>query len=665
MNNSAKKLLALALAASMMLAACGETAAPSTPSETPSTPSTPVETPTTPSAPVEEKKEEIKDLVMYQTAANELDTFNMLYSQSQSSSDVLANLTDGLLEVDPDGKLIPCLAKEWGTEDGITWTFNLREGVKWVDVNAQEKKETTSADFATGLEWVLNFHKNQSANTSMPMEMIKGATEYYEYTKGLSVEEGYALTAGEGSKFLEMVAIDVTDPYVVSYTCVSEKPYFDSLGAYACLYPLAQELVDELGVEGVQAMTNEQMWYNGAYILDDYIQGNEKHYIQNPTYWDIESTRFETITIRMIESVEVGYQLFENGEIDYIQLSESNLNTIMGDSNHKFYNNLVENKPTKYSWQLYFNYQKMNEDGTEDVNFNKAAANEAFRKSIFYGWDNLEWLRRQNAANPLKCENSFYTMKGLCYTTDGRDYTELVQEKLGLESTYNGESLIHLDTAKAEELKAQAIEELTAIGVTFPVELDFYISGSNQTALDTATVMKNSLESSLGSDYIQMNIKTYVSSFSKEVRDPQLHGIYISGWGADYGDPMNYLSQEVMNYDNAFYSTKTRNLDKVEATDWNAELLADMNTFTDMVWAADAIVDIDERYAAFAEAEAYMIENGLAHPLYYQIQWTLTKINPYSKPNAMYGVCNNKYKNWETSVEPYTTAEVDELAANA
>ena len=46
------------------------------------------------------------------------------------------------------------------------------------------------------MEWILNFHKNDSANTSMPMEMIEGATEYYEYTKSLSAEEAYALNAG-------------------------------------------------------------------------------------------------------------------------------------------------------------------------------------------------------------------------------------------------------------------------------------------------------------------------------------------------------------------------------------------------------------------------------------------------------------------------------------
>ena len=73
--------------------------------------------------------------------------------------------------------MVPCIAKEWGTEDGgLTWTFKLRDNVKWVDVNGNEKAACNAQDFATGLEWVLNFHKNDSSNTSMPIEMIKGAS---------------------------------------------------------------------------------------------------------------------------------------------------------------------------------------------------------------------------------------------------------------------------------------------------------------------------------------------------------------------------------------------------------------------------------------------------------------------------------------------------------
>lgn len=670
MSNMSKKVLALAMAAALLLSACNSNSnekpaeqTPATPAEnqpaTPAQPSDPA-----PANPVSvEPKYEIKDLVLSQTTANEMTNFNILHSQSQSDSDVLANLVDGLLEVDPDGKLLPCLAEEWGTEDGgLTWTFHIRQGVKWVDMNGNEMADTTAWDFATGLEWVLNYWKNESANTSMAIEMIKGASEYYEMTKAMDEAEAEALNALEGSKFLEMVGIAIPDDYTVVYSCVSEKPYFDSLGTYSTLYPLSQQLVDKLGVDGIVAMNNTDMWYNGGYLMDEYIQGNTKHMVQNPTYWDTEAKRFDSVTVRIIESIDVGFQLFQNGEIDYINLNESNLNTIANDPNHPFYNNLVENKPTKYSWQLYWNYNKMDENGNPDVNFNTAVANKAFRKSVFYGWDITEYLKRQNSINPIKCENNAYTMKGLCYTSDGTDYTDLVRKELGLPDP-NGETLVQYNKEKGEQYKAQAIEELTALGVTFPVQIDYYISSSNQTALDTANVIKNTMEGCLGKDYVQLNIKTYVSSFTKEVRNAKLHGMYISGWGADYGDPINYMSQEVIDYDNAFYSALTRNVNDLEETPATEELLKDLHTFTDMVWEADKITDLDARYAAFAKAEAFLIENAMDQPLYYDIRWTLTKINPYSKPNAMYGVCNNKYKNWETSAEPYTTAEIAAIEA--
>ena len=43
-----------------------------------------------------------------------------------------------------------------------------------------------------------------------------------------------------------------------------------------------------------------------------------------------------------------------------------------------------------------------------------------------------EYYKRTNAVNPMACENNFYTMKGLVYTSDGTDYTELVRQEMGL-----------------------------------------------------------------------------------------------------------------------------------------------------------------------------------------------------------------------------------------
>ena len=94
------------------------------------------------------------------------------------------------------------------------------------------------------------------------------------------------------------------------------------------------------------------------------------------------------------------------------------------------------------------------------------------------------------------------------------------------------------------------------------------------------------------------------------------------------------------------------------------KLLADYQEFTDLVTEAKAIVtDTDARYAAFAKAEASMLNNALCIPCLFEVFWCLTHVNEYTKINAMYGPCNYKAVNWETSEEAYTTEQYEEFAA--
>ena len=610
---------------------------------------------TTQGAQTPDDSKAIKDLVTYELVHKEVESFNVLNSQKGEDSNVLCNLIDGLLSIDSKGQLIPGIAKSWGTDDGgKTWTFNLREGVKWVDLNGAEMADCTAQDFITGLEFVLNYHKNEASNTSMPIEMIKGAGEYYEYTKELSKEEALSM---DNSKFLEMVGIEAPDDYTLIYTCLAEKPYFDTVANYNCLYPASAALIEKLGVDNFRACTYDTMWYNGAYILTSFIHGNEKILTKNEAYWDTEISRFETVTIKILDSQDLAFQAYQAGDIDHVDLSESTLKTIYDNTGNEFNNQIVEKRPRKFSYQMQFNYAKQFEDGTLDENWNTAIANTAFRKSWYYGLDLVSFWQRYNAINPLNCENNAYTMKGLIYTADGSDYTSLVAEKLGLPES-DGSGGRRVDAAKAAEFKAQAIEELTAAGVTFPVQIDYFVAASNQTQVDTATVLAQTFSDCLGDDYVKLNIKTFITSQMQEVIDPRLHSIAINGWGADYADPQNYLGQSTYGEDNAYYSVKYNNTNKVT----EGELVDTYKEFTDMVHKADAITtDMEARYEAYAEAEAFMLDNVLVLPLYLDIQWQLTRINDYSKPYAMYGIQNYKYVGWETSVDAYTTEQYDSL----
>ena len=657
MKKTLSKLLALALTASLVLSGCGGNAESGNNEANSQGGQANAEG----SDKKEEasSKDEIKDLYIARNATRELETFNILYTQRLEDSENLTSLVDGLLESNPKGELVPCIAEEWGSEDGgLTWTFKVREGVKWVDVNGNEKADCNAQDFATGLEWVLNFYKNDSNNTAMPIEMIKGAKEYYEYTKTLSEEEAKALNAGEGSKFREMVGLETPDDHTLIYHCVTEKPYFDSLAPYVALYPMSQGMVDELGgADAVKAMNNENMWYNGCYTMTSYVQGNEKVFTKNPLYWDTECKRFDTVTTKMVESNDVAYQLYESGEIDYVQLGESRINTIAKDPNNALYNYLVPDVPSKYSYQMQLNYNKKNEDGTPDTNWNTAIANEAFRLSWWYGLDLTNYYKRTNAIDPMSCENNFFTMKGLVYTSDGTEYTELVRQEMGLPEL-NGKTMVRLDADKAAQYKKQAMEELSAQGVTFPVGVDFYISASSQTALDSANVLAQTFSESLGDDYVKLNIKTFIKSTNQEVVVPHLHSFVINGWGADYGDPQNYLGQMTYGNEAAYYSENYNYINEVEETEATKALIDTYKEFTALVDAANAITDdMDARYKAYAKAEAYMLEHALVFPCYYQIGWCLSKVDNDTKMQPMFGSVGEKMKNWGSNVNGYTSEE--------
>ena len=101
------------------------------------------------------------------------------------------------------------------------------------------------------------------------------------------------------------------------------------------LYPISQAFFDEIGVENVKSAGIDQLWYNGPYILTEFIQGNTKTLTKNEKYWDKDCKLFNTVTVKLIEDTTVGYSLYETGEIDNIDLSEANLRTIYDDESNK------------------------------------------------------------------------------------------------------------------------------------------------------------------------------------------------------------------------------------------------------------------------------------------------------------------------------------------
>ena len=648
-----------AVGAASLLAACGEKSNNTGSGAAASGAAAPNSTGATP----------LKEFISFESGNRELESWNMLYTQKAEDANVVTNLWDGLLSFDRYGKVVPAIASSWEhNEDATVWTFHLRDDVDWVDCNGEVKAHLTSKDFLVGFEWVMNAIKNEANNTSMPNDTIVGAYEYYQLTK----EAGDAAADMTYEDMLAAgVGIEASDDYTLVFTCPSACPYFDTVAAYNSFYPVAPALIEELGVDGFRSCDNTTMWYNGPYVVEEYIQGNTKSYIPNPNYYDAANvSRFERFTVTMISDGSISLQLYQNRELDEVDLGESNITTIQSDPSNEYNQQLCEKRAKKFSYCFIFNYDKKNTDGTPDENWNKAIANKAFRQCFSKGMVLNKFFARYNPINPLKCENDFFTMKGLCYTSDGTDYTNLVAKEMGLDGeAYDGKTMKRLRANNGDitELKKQAMEELSAIGVTFPVHCSYYILAGSTSALDSATVLKQCFTDSFGDDFIVLDINTFVSSTMKEVVAPKLQSFVHMGWGADFGDPINFLTQIIVHDDNAYYSCNMTNIAGIVnngPASYQKDLVAAYEKFTDLVNEGRAIVDdTDARYAAFAKAEAYFLDENLIFPTVYDITWCLTHVNEYSKINAMYGPCNYKAVNWETSEEAYTTEQYDEFAA--
>ena len=99
------------------------------------------------------------------------DTLDYSLSNKKSTSEFTGNAVDGLLEVDKYGNLIPSLAKDWTvSKDGLTYTYKLRKGVKWVTAEGEEFGEVKAQDFVTGLQHAADKKSSAYISSNNPLK---------------------------------------------------------------------------------------------------------------------------------------------------------------------------------------------------------------------------------------------------------------------------------------------------------------------------------------------------------------------------------------------------------------------------------------------------------------------------------------------------------------
>ena len=197
---------------------------------------------------------------------------------------------DTLLGVDEDLNVVPALAESWKeSEDSMTWTFHLREGLKWSDGS-----ELNAEDF------VYSWQRMADPETAAP---------YAETVLGM-VKNFSEISTGE----MEPSELGVSAPDANTFVVELGQPctYFDKIASFVASSPVQQETVEANG--DAWAVDPSTYVSSGAFMMTEWVPGSHITYTKNPNYWDADSIKLDSIKCLLIEDMNAALSAYETGE---------------------------------------------------------------------------------------------------------------------------------------------------------------------------------------------------------------------------------------------------------------------------------------------------------------------------------------------------------------
>lgn len=565
--------------------------------------------------------------------SSEISTLNYLTTSTTKDFAISANVIDTLVEYDRYGNIQPSLAEKWEmSEDGLTWTFHLRRDAVWVNAKGEVQANVTANDFVSAAKYLLD-DKNASSTADLFYSVIAGAEAYYEST--VPAAEG---EAAKTPVDFETVGVKALDEYTLQYTLAYPCAYFESMMTYVCFMPVYGPFLEEKGDRFGVADDENSILYCGAYILSEFKPQEVRVLSKNPAYWDKDNVKIETIRSTFNkEASSIGAEMYKRGEIDSASIDVTTAASWLKDPETEKLIRPIR-QTSFYSYFFCLNFDANFDEAYEPENWTKAVNNEAFRKSLYHGLDRVKAMLITEPDNPESI--IFNTIVPTNYATlDGIDYT-LVGDLKPITELGTGT----FDAEKALAFKAQAIEELTAAGATFPVKIllkyNPRVSGWDSECL----VIEQQLEALLGTDYIDVIVEAGpADGFLSEVRRSGNYALLKCNWGPDYADPQTFTDpfRKGNNYSFIDKSADT------EALDY----------YYGLVEAAKAeAFDLTVRYETFAKAEAFLIDHAYVIPFGFgNGGYVASRIDPFTSQFAPYGFTNERYKGSEILSEPMDT----------
>lgn len=525
--------------------------------------------------------------------------WDVLETSYAADSEILVQTYDGLIEYDMENQPKPALAESYTvSEDGLKYTFKLRQGVVWVDNQNRKVADLKADDFVAGMQHMMD---------------AKGGLEYLVCAGCANIVNADEYVAGAVTDFAQ-VGVKALDDYTVEYTLTEPTSYFPTMLGYGVFAPMSRSYYESKGGKFGAEYDNtaetylygkgpDSIAYCGPYVITSFTSNNSIVLEANTSYWNKDGNNLKSFTYMYTDGTDHQkmYDDFFNGVVDTLGMTTQRVAIAKEKGTFDTYAYVSDTDATSYCGFL--NLRRAifanSTDATigvspksdaEKVRAGAAMLNEHFRLAVVMGIDRGTY-NAQSVGEDLKFNSliNTYVPGTYCNLAEeitvkigdadktyaaGTFYGQIVQDQLtadgvkltvwkdGASSGFDG--WYSKENAAAE--MAKAIEELKALGIEIsaekPIYLDFPVRADSEVSKNQKNVMKQSIEEATAG-CIKVNLVEYAT------RDDYLAATYRfnvgsdanydlndgSGWGPDYGDPSTYLGTMLPDY--AGYMTKS------------------------------------------------------------------------------------------------------------
>jgi oligopeptide transport system substrate-binding protein len=474
-----------------------------------------------------------------------------------TSFEVIACYTDGLMQMDAEGGAIPAIAESYElSEDGLTYTFHLREDAYW-----------SNGDPVTADDFVFGWQRAVDPAVAS------------EYSYMLS-DIGQVVNAADiinGDKSVEELGVTAVDEKTLEVQLNVPVSYFLSLMYFPTFYPMNRAFFEATG-EGTYGTSPETVLSNGAFILESYEPAALSFSLKkNPDYYDADSISLDGLNYQVIKDSQQALLSYQSGDLDVMKLSGDQVDQVQDDPNFSVHG-------AGYLWYLTMNGNDV--EALSNVNMRLAISNALDRVSIVE-----DVVKDGSVATYTAVPPQFAT------GPDGSDFSE-DQTKFSEYCSDNAEYAL--------ECYQKACEELGQTEFTFELLVEDQTETQN-----VATVIKEQLESALPG--LTLNLK--VEPKKQRVEDIQ-NGDYevcLTRWGPDYADPMTYLNMWTTGCSNNYGLWSDAEYDEIIEECTTGDLCTDAEGRWSALYDAEQII-MEQAVIApvYTKADACMIASNVS-----------------------------------------------------